>query len=108
MNKSNWIQVAKMNLKSCKPRCACWQWCPGKLVGCSPASTKAAVVADSNRASLDQAGLKDVSASQDRDKGVVTLEGHVAADGDKSKAESSARAQVVSNQIPVTPPVAQT
>jgi osmotically-inducible protein OsmY len=31
-----------------------------------------------------------VSVSQDRDKGVVTLGGHVAADGDKSQAESIA------------------
>ena len=29
------------------------------------------------RTSLDQAGFKDVSVSQDRDKGVVTLSGHV-------------------------------
>lgn len=78
-------------MKSFKPRCSCWQWCPGKLLGCSPTSTKAAGVADSIRTSLDQAGLKDVSASQDRDKGVVTLGGHVAAGGDKSKAKSIAK-----------------
>ena len=50
---------------------------------------------------------KDVSVSQDRDKGVVTLGGHVAADSDKSQAESIARSiagtQVVSNQIAVLP-----
>jgi hypothetical protein len=45
---------------------------------------------DSLRTSLDHAGLKDVSASQDRDKGVVTLGGHVASDGGKSQAESIA------------------
>lgn len=77
------------------------------LAGCSTTSTKAADVSDSIRTSLDQAGLKDVSASQDRDKGVVTLSGHVTADGDKSRAESIARsiagAQVVSNQIAVVP-----
>jgi hypothetical protein len=55
----------------------------GTLLGCSTTPTKSADVSDSIRASLDQAGLKDVSASQDRDKGVVTLSGHVAADGDK-------------------------
>ena len=83
----------------------------GTLVGCSMRSTKAADVSASIRTSLDQAGLKDVSVSQDRDKGVVTLGGHVAADGDKSKAESIARsiagAQVVSNQIAVIPPGAE-
>ncbi len=80
----------------------------GTLAGCSTTSTKAADVSDSIRTSLDQAGLKDVSITQDRDKGVVTLGGHVAADGDKSQAESIARsfagAQVVSNQIAVIPP----
>jgi osmotically-inducible protein OsmY len=80
----------------------------GTLVGCSTTSPKAADVSDSIRTSLDQAGLKDVSASQDRDKGVVTLGGHVASDRDKSQAESIARsiagAQVVANQIAVIPP----
>ena len=83
----------------------------GTLVGCSTTSTKAADVSDSIRTSLDQAGLKDVSATQDRDKGVVTLGGHVAAEGDKSQAESIARsiagAQVVANQIAVIPPGAE-
>ena len=79
----------------------------GTLVGCSTTSTKAPDVSDSLRSSLDRAGFKDVSVSQDRDKGVVTLGGHVAADSDKSQAESIARssagAQVVSNQIAVLP-----
>ena len=83
----------------------------GTLVGCSATPTKTADVSDSIRTSLDKAGYKDVSVSQDRDKGVVTLGGHVAADGDKSKAESIARsiagAQVVSNQIAVIPPGAE-
>jgi len=80
----------------------------GTLVGCSTMSTKAADVSDSLRSSLDQAGLKDVSVTQDRDKGVVTLGGHVATDSGKSQAESIARSiagsQVVANQIAVLPP----
>jgi osmotically-inducible protein OsmY len=80
----------------------------GTLVGCSTASTQAADVSASIRTSLDQAGFKDVTESQDRDKGVVTLGGHVAADGDKAQAESIARSiagpQVVANQIAVIPP----
>lgn len=80
----------------------------GTLAGCSTTSTRAADVSASIRTSLDQAGLKDVSASQDRDKGVVTLGGHVSADGDKAQAESIARSfagsQVVANQIAVVPP----
>src|SRR5512141_2979379 len=77
------------------------------LVGCSQTARQSPDVSDSIRRSLDQAGLKDVSVSQDRDKGVVTLGGHVAADSDKSQAESIARSiagtQVVSNQIAVLP-----
>jgi len=80
----------------------------GTLIGCSATSNKAADVSASIRASLDKAGLKDVSVSQDRDKGVVTLGGHVAAAGDKSQAESIASsiagAQVVSNEIAVITP----
>jgi len=79
----------------------------GTLVGCSTASTKAADVSDSIRTSLDQAGLKSVTETQDRDKGVVTLGGQVSADDDKAQAESIARSfaghQVVSNQIAVVP-----
>lgn len=83
----------------------------GSLAGCSSTSTKSPDVADGIRKSLDQANLKDVSVSQDRDKGVVTLGGHVAAEGDKAQAESIAKSmaggQVVANQIAVTPPNAE-
>jgi hyperosmotically inducible protein len=84
----------------------------GTLVGCSTTSTKSLDVSDSIRTSLDQAGLKDVSINQDRDKGVVTLGGHVPADRDKAQAESIARDvarnQVVANQIAVVPPGIET
>jgi hyperosmotically inducible periplasmic protein len=83
----------------------------GALVGCSTAPPKSADVSASVRTSLDQAGLKDVSVTQDRDKGVVTLGGHVATDSDKAQAESIAKsiagAQVVANQIAVIPPGAE-
>lgn len=78
------------------------------LVGCFGTAGKSPDVSDSIRKSLDQAGLKDVSVSQDRDKGVVTLGGHVAADAEKAQAESIAKSiaagEVVANQIAVTPP----
>ncbi|MHB8539884.1 MAG: BON domain-containing protein [Candidatus Acidiferrales bacterium] len=78
--------------------------------GCSR-TTKSPDVSDSIRKSLDQAGLKNVSVSQDRDKGVVTLAGHVSSKGDKAQAESIAKSladgQVVSNQIGVIPPAAE-
>ena len=79
----------------------------GSFVGCSTTPTKATDVSGSVRASLDQAGFKDVSVSQDRDKGVITLGGHVTTEGDKSRAESVAKSiagsQVVANQIAVLP-----
>jgi len=79
----------------------------GVSAGCSETSAKSPDVSVSIRASLDQAGFKEVSATQDRDKGVVTLGGHVATDTDKSQAQSIvqgiAAGQVVSNQIAVVP-----
>src|ERR1035438_2658983 len=79
----------------------------GISVGCSQTPRKAPDVSGNIRQSLDQAGFKDVSVTQDREKGVLTLGGHVAADGDKAKAESIATSlaggQVVSDQIAVIP-----
>src|SRR3984957_8878464 len=80
----------------------------GALAGCSETSTKSPDVADGIRTSLDHARFTDVAVTQDRDKGVVTLGGHVTADGDKAQAESIARsmagAQVVANEIAVRSP----
>ncbi|HXM23994.1 MAG TPA: BON domain-containing protein [Terriglobales bacterium] len=80
----------------------------GTLVSCSGTTAKSPDVSDSIRKALDQAGLKNVSVTQDRDKGVVTLGGNVAADGDKLQAESIAKSiatgQVVADQIAVIPP----
>jgi hyperosmotically inducible protein len=77
------------------------------MFGCSGASAKSPDVSDSIRTSLDQAGLKDVSVSQDRDKGIVTLGGQVATDNDKFRAESLAKSlagtQVVADEIAVIP-----
>src|SRR5208337_1284417 len=79
----------------------------GGMLGCSRASAKSPDVSDSIRKSLDQAGFKDVSVSQDRDKGIVTLGGQVTSENDKSQAESIAKslagAQVVADQIAVIP-----
>src|SRR5271157_4555954 len=60
----------------------------GILAACSPTATKSPDVSDSIRKSLDQAGLKSVSVSQDRGKGIVTLGGQVTNENDKSQAES--------------------
>lgn len=79
----------------------------GFCSGCSENSTKSPAVADQIRKSLDQSGLKDVSVSQDRDKGVVTLGGNVPAEADRRQAESIAKGiavnQVVANQVAVLP-----
>ena len=77
------------------------------MLGCNDDAAKSPDVSDNIRKSLDQAGLKDVSVSQDRDKGIVTLGGQVAGESDKSQAESLAKslagAQVVADQIAVVP-----
>ncbi len=79
----------------------------GILAGCSKTTTKSPEVADNIRKSLDQAGFKDISVAQDRDKGVVTLGGKVTSENDKAQAESLAKSlavgQVVADQIAVIP-----
>ncbi len=78
----------------------------GTVVGCSGIAASPDV-SDSIRKSLDQAGFKDVSVRQDRDKGIVTLGGKVTNESDKLQAESLAKsiagAQVVADQIAVIP-----
>jgi hyperosmotically inducible protein len=73
----------------------------GALSGCSGTAAKSPDVADNIRKSLDQSGLKDVTVSQDRDKGVVTLGGQVTNNNDKVQAESLAKS--FADQIAVVP-----
>ena len=79
----------------------------GILAGCSGTAASPDVSA-SIRKSLDQAGFKGVTVSQDRDKGIVTLGGQTASENDRSQAEAVAKSlagnQVVSDQIAVIPP----
>jgi hyperosmotically inducible periplasmic protein len=79
-------------------------------LGCSDQSkalSKAPDVSNDIRHALDEGGLHDVSVSQDRDKGVVTLGGKVRTYDDKARAESIAKSiagnEVVSNEIGVRP-----
>jgi hyperosmotically inducible protein len=76
-------------------------------LACSDRPSKSPDVTGDIRHALDQAGLKDVSVSQDREKNVVTLTGNVENDNDKTQAESIARSiagtQVISNEIGVRP-----
>lgn len=82
----------------------------GILAGCSQ-TAKSPDVSGNIRKALDQAGLKKVSITQDRDKGVVTLGGRVETDSDNAQAESIAQSiagdQVVADQIAVVPPGAE-
>jgi hyperosmotically inducible protein len=75
------------------------------LAGC--ASNRTPDVAGKIRDSLKQAGLNDVSVSQDRDKGVVTLAGNVKQEEEKTRAQQIATplaaGQVVANEIAVLP-----
>jgi hyperosmotically inducible protein len=77
----------------------------GTMVGCYRFTAKSPDLSDSIRRALNQAGLKDVSVSQDRDKGIVTLGGQVASADKKAQAEyrakSFAGAQVVAVQFVV-------
>lgn len=77
------------------------------LCECSTTAQKSPDVSSQIRNSLDQTGLKDVSVSQDRDKGVVTLKGTTDSDADKGQAESIAKSiassQVIANEIAVRP-----
>jgi osmotically-inducible protein OsmY len=83
----------------------------GALSGCTRSADKAPDVSSAVRQSLDQAGLKDVSVNQDRDKGVVTLGGHVPSEDAKNQADSIAKTmaagQVIANQVAVIPPGAE-
>jgi len=86
----------------------CTMFAIGMLAGCSATSSKSPDVGAGIRKALDQAGFKNVSVTEDRDKGVVTLNGNVPSEAGKSQADSIAAsiagAQVVSNQIAVMPP----
>ncbi len=79
----------------------------GILAGCSTTAAKSPDVSDSIRKSLDEAGFKSVSVSQDRDKGIVTFSGQVASENAKLDAESLTKSlagvQVVADQIAVIP-----
>jgi osmotically-inducible protein OsmY len=78
----------------------------GILAGCSHA-VKPPDVSGNIRIALDQASLKSVSVEQDRDKGVVTLGGHVGTPAGKAQAEALAKSlaggEVVADQIEVLP-----
>ena len=78
----------------------------GILAGCARIAASPDVSGTIQK-SIEQAGFKDVSVSQDREKGVVTLGGQVRSQSEKLEAEllakSHAGMQVVANEIAVIP-----
>jgi hyperosmotically inducible protein len=79
----------------------------GALAGCWKDPAKSPDISGNIRSALDQQGLKEVTVSQDRDKGIVTLGGQVETENEKTQAESLAKplasGQVVADQIAVIP-----
>ena len=75
--------------------------------GCSKNRANNPSYKDAVSASLDRDGFKDVKVDEDRDKGVITLDGKVQSEEEKAKAEDDAKAaapgMIVANQISVQP-----
>ena len=63
----------------------------GVMLGCSGGSAKSPDVSDNIRNSLDQAGFKNISVKEDRDKGVVLWAETSPLESAKSQAESLAK-----------------
>ena len=77
------------------------------LSACSKQRANTPSVKENVERALDQAGLKDVKVSEDRDKGVVTLQGNVQSADQKAQAEDVAKPAagglIVANEISVEP-----
>ena len=77
------------------------------LSACSKQRANTPSVKENVERSLDQAGLKDVKVKEDRDKGVVTLQGTVQTAEQKSQAQDVAKQAaggvIVANEISVEP-----
>lgn len=75
-------------------------------LGCSQQRATNPSVKDNVLKSLEQAGFREVSVSEDKNKGVITLKGNVGSQDDKSRAEDIARQaagnSVVANELLVT------
>ncbi len=78
------------------------------LGGCSKQRANPPSVKENVERALDQAGLKDVKVSEDRNKGVVTLQGAVPSADQKAQAEEvskpAAGGLIVANELSIEPP----
>jgi hyperosmotically inducible periplasmic protein len=77
------------------------------MLGCSSQRANTPSYKDAVKQSLDSGGFKDVTVSEDRDKGVITLGGKVISSDEKAKVEelvkSAAPGMVVANQVSIEP-----
>lgn len=77
------------------------------FAGCQQQRAEQPSVEESVERSLEQAGLQDISVSEDQENRVVTLEGQVASEAQKQQAEEAARnaasGWVIANQLLVAP-----
>ncbi len=77
------------------------------LSACSKQRANTPSVKENVERALDQAGLKDVKVSEDRNKGVVTLQGAVQSADQKAQAEEVAKPAagglIVANEISIEP-----
>jgi hyperosmotically inducible periplasmic protein len=75
--------------------------------GCSKNRASNPSYKDAVNTAIQNDGFKDVKVDEDRDKGVITLDGTVKSDDEKAKAEDDAKAaapgMIVANQIQVQP-----
>lgn len=77
------------------------------IAGCSSQKASTPSNKDAVVQAMNQDGYKDVKVDEDRDKGVITLNGMVRSEDEKMKAENDAKAaapgMVVANQVSVEP-----
>jgi len=77
------------------------------MLGCSSQRANTPSYKDAVKQSLDNGGFKDVTVSEDRDKGVITLGGKVISSDEKAKVEdlakSAAPGMVVADQVSIEP-----
>src|SRR5262249_33763862 len=76
-------------------------------VGCSKQKANTPSYRDAVENSLKSAGFNDVKVTEDRDKGVIALQGSVKSEDDKNTAEQDAKAaapgMVIANEISIEP-----
>jgi osmotically-inducible protein OsmY len=81
--------------------------CPALLIGLACTTQRTVSYQDSVKTALEQADLKDLSVSEDKDKNTLTLQGTVHSEDAKQKAsdvaKSSAGERIIVNEISVQP-----